>query len=190
MANPVTAWHDEHAYFKLLLQLLHQEVDCFPRGRRPDYELMLDIISYLREYSDRFHHPREDVAFVLLEERLPDLALPLARLRQEHRVIAHAGDTFAQLLEAALGEVVVPLEEMETAAAMYLVYYGNHIAKEEEDVLPRAAQALTPADWEAVRAAVPPAGDPLFGEHPQERYRELRRRIARESNLKAGDSVR
>ena len=181
MANPVTAWHDEHAYFKLLLNLLHRQVDLFPRGERPDYELMLDIISYLREYSDRIHHPREDVAFKLLEERCPDLALPLARLRQEHQVIARAGDTFTQLLEAALGEVVVPLRDLETAAVMYLVCYGNHIAKEEEDVLPRAAKVLVPADWAAVRAAVPSTPDPLFGEHPEERYRELRRRISRES---------
>jgi hemerythrin-like domain-containing protein len=188
MANPVTAWHDEHAYFKLLLDLLHRQVDLLPRAEQPDYELMLDIISYLREYSDHCHHPREDVAFKLLEERCPDLALPLARLRQEHRVIAHAGDIFAQLLEAGLREVVMPLSELETAAAMYLVYYGNHIAREEEVVLPRAAQVLTPADWEVVRAAVPTVRDPLFGERPEERYRELRRRIARETRHQAGAS--
>jgi hemerythrin-like domain-containing protein len=61
------------------------------------------------------------------------------------------------------------------------VYYGNHIAREEEDVLTRAAQVLTPEDWEAVRTAVPPVHDPLFGDHPEERYRELRRQIASEA---------
>ena len=34
-----------------------------------------------------------------------------------------------------LGGAVVPRAELEAAAASYLVYYGNHIAKEEEDVL-------------------------------------------------------
>jgi hemerythrin-like domain-containing protein len=181
MADPIAAWHAEHAYFSRLLDLLHRQVDVFPTGERPNYDLMLDIISYLREYSDRFHHPREDVAFARLARRCPELELPLARLRQEHRVIAHAGDTFQKLLTAVLGEAVIPLAELETAAATYLVYYGNHIAKEEEDVLVRAAQGLTPEDWEAVRTAVPPAHDPLFGDHPEERYRELRRQIARES---------
>jgi hypothetical protein len=33
------------------------------------------------------------------------------------------------------------------------VYYGNHIAKEEEDVLTRAAGFLTAEDWDAVRRA-------------------------------------
>lgn len=41
-------------------------------------------------------------------------------------------------------------EEVAVALATYLVYYGNHIAKEEEDILPRAEAALTPEDWAAV----------------------------------------
>jgi hemerythrin-like domain-containing protein len=109
------------------------------------------------------------------------MELPLERLRQEHRVIAHAGETLNELLIAVLGEAVVPRAQVEAAAATYLVYYGNHIAREEEDVLTRAARVLTPEDWEAVRTAVPPVHDPLFGDHPQQRYRELRRQIALET---------
>jgi hemerythrin-like domain-containing protein len=71
------------------------------------------------------------------------------------------------------------------AAATYLVYYGNHIAKEEEDFISRAAQSLTPEDWEAVRSAAPAGHDPLFGDRPEARYQELRRQIAREA--KSGD---
>jgi hemerythrin-like domain-containing protein len=181
MADPIAAWHEEHGYFNRILDRLHREIDLFHTGDPPNYALMLDIISYLREYSDRFHHPREDAAFARLVKRCPDMELPLARLRREHRVIAHAGETLRNRLEAVLDGTIVPLAEIETAAATYLVYYGNHIAREEEDVLPRAAQALTPEDWDAVRTAVPPGRDPLFGEHPEERYRELRRQIARES---------
>jgi hemerythrin-like domain-containing protein len=180
MPNPVAAWHTEHAYFNRLLQLLHEQLDVFHTGERPNYELMFDIVSYLREYSDRFHHPREDVAFARLAKRCPDLELQLSRLGQEHRVIALAGERLLTLLNAILGGAIVQRAEVEVAAATYLVYYGNHIAKEEEDVLTRAAQALLPEDWEAVRAAVPGVQDPLFGDNPDGRYRELRRQIARE----------
>jgi hypothetical protein len=67
------------------------------------------------------------------------------------------------------------------AAAMYLVYYGNHIAREDEEVVWRAGEILVAEDWEAVRAAVPAAPDPLFGEVPQARFHALRRQIALES---------
>ena len=65
-ANPIEAWHTEHAYFMRLLDLLHDQVAIFESGQRPKYDLMEDIISYLRNYSDRYHHPREDVAFARL----------------------------------------------------------------------------------------------------------------------------
>jgi len=58
------------------------------------------------------------------------------------------------------------------------VYYSNHIAKEEEDVLKRAAKALTPVDWKAVKDAAPEGRDPVFGDRPEARYKELRRQIA------------
>lgn len=127
------------------------ELDLFHRGERPSYELMLDIVTYLREYSDRHHHPREDVAFERLALRCPELELPLARLRQEHRVMVHGGDLLLERINAILEGTLVEREEVETAAASYLVYYRNHMEREEREVLPRAAEALNGEDWEAVR---------------------------------------
>ena len=179
--DPIAAWHEEHLYFNQLLHLLQREVDVFHRGGRPNYELMSDVVSYLREYGDQAHHPREDAAFERLAKRCPDMELALARLAQEHRVIAQAGEALQRQIEAILGGAIVPRAEVEVAAATYLVYYGNHIAKEEEDVLRRAALHLTDADWEAVKNAVPMLRDPLFAKQTQERYRELRRQIALEA---------
>jgi len=181
MAVAISAWHADHVYFNELLGRLQRELDLFHRGERPDYERICEIVTYLREYGDAVHHPREGAAFARLAQRCPDMALPLARLEQEHRVIAQAGQALLQQIEAILGGAIVPRNEMEAALATYLVYYGNHIAKEEEDVLRRAALHLTDADWEAVKNAVPMLRDPLFGKQTQARYRELRRQIALEA---------
>ena len=177
-ANPIEVWHTEHAYFKRLLDLLQDQVAVFEDGQRPNYDLMEDIISYLRGYSDRYHHPREDVAFARLEARRPDMGPTLARLRQEHRVIANAGEKLLGQLEAILDEAILPRSEVEMAAATYLVYYSNHIDREEREILSIAALTLTRDDWDAVNAAAPTAPDPLFGTDPAQHYRDLRRRIA------------
>lgn len=151
--KPVERWHAEHLEFQRLLAELQAQVDRFHAGERPEYERMLEIISWLRTRGDLAHHPREDVAFERLERRCPELAPALSRLRQEHRTIAQAGERLHGLLTAALDGAVLPRAEIEVAAAMYLVYYGNHIAHEEEDILGRAEQALSAEDWEAVGRA-------------------------------------
>jgi hemerythrin-like domain-containing protein len=168
-------------YFGRLLERLRRELDVFAVGERPNYALMLDILAYLGEYCDRVHHPREDAAFACLARRLPELQLPLARLQQEHRVIAHAGDELRGLLSAIADGALAPRAEVEAAAATYLVYYRSHIDHEEREILGRAAAALRKDDWEAVRNAASRGDDPLFGAAPHERFRQLRREISLES---------
>jgi len=178
MADPIALWHAEHRYFGRLLALLQKQLDVFHAGEQPNYELMLDIISYLRDYTDRVHHPREDVAFARLAKHRPDLDLVLERLKQEHRVIAHSGETLRQLLEAILAGTITSRADVEAAAATYLVYYNNHIAKEEADILNRAEFSLTEEDWREVARAVPALHDPLGDASAEPRFRELRKQLA------------
>ncbi len=182
MSDRTAHWHAEHANFARLLNVLEQQLAVFHAGERPNYELMLDIVSYLRHYPDRFHHAREDVAFARLTARDPAMQVNINRLLQEHRVIAKAGDELLALLNEVADEAIISRAEVEAAAATYLVYYRHHLATEERDIMPRAAKLLKPEDWAAVAAAVPTGRDPLFGDDSEERYRELRRLIALESD--------
>jgi hemerythrin-like domain-containing protein len=177
MANAIAQWHAEHADFSRLLYVLEGQVAVFQEGERPDYGLMLDTVSYLREYPDRIHHPREDAAFARLVLRDPSLRLPVNRLLQEHRVIAVAGEELSARLSEVLDGASATHAGVEAAAAIYLAYYRHHLATEERDILPRAARLLTSEDWNIVANSIAPLADPLFSEAPQERYRELRERI-------------
>lgn len=178
MIVPVVAWHEEHVDFSRLLDLLEKELDAFNAGETPQYELMLDIVSYLRDYGDQVHHPREDEAFRRMAPRCPDLELELARLAQEHRVIRSAGDLLGAHFAAILSGAMVPRAQVEAAAATYLVYYRNHLATEEEEVLVRAGKVLTAEDWEAIRRCGPTGIEPR---RPPAHYEALRRRIALEA---------
>ena len=92
-------------------------------------------------------------------------------------VIAQAGEELRLLLEKAVNGEVTPRSSIEVEAATYLVYYVNHLAVEEEDVLPLAAKELTPADSAAVRDAAPERHEPPFGDATEPRFHELRRHI-------------
>jgi hemerythrin-like domain-containing protein len=175
MPDPIARWHAEHADFNRLLDLLEAQLSALQaEDQTPDYDLMRDIVSYLTSYADRAHHPREDVAFARLGQRDPALQLPINRLLQEHRVIRAAGKELLERLEQVAADVIIPREALETAAATYLVYYRHHVSREEREVLPRAKELLTRADWAAL-TAVSVAPDPLFGDNPEARFRELRK---------------
>lgn len=177
MVDPVAVWHAEHMRFASLLEFIEQQMSAFHLGKDPDYELLRDVVYYLHHYADRYHHPREDVAFARMIRRNPDVSLPINRLLQEHRVLESAGATLLKLLDEILEDVVHERAVVEAAAATYLLYYRHHLASEERDILPGAARMLQPDDWAAVASAVPPIPDPLFGDDVAERYRELRRRL-------------
>ena len=174
MADLIALWRAEHANFTRLLDVLDEQVAEFHEGEGPVFGLMLDIVSYLREFADGVHHPREDVAFARLVIRDPTLRLPINRLLQEHRAIAVAGDEFVTLLNEVVVGNVAMRTAVEAAAALYSNYFRHHLAKEESDILPRAAILLEPDDWSQVGNAVPSVIDPLFGDTPDGSYRELR----------------
>ena len=175
-AHPVGRWRSDHHNFARLLDLVERQVDAFHAGKRLDYELMRMIVDYLRHYPDRFHHPLEDVAFSRLGQREPSLQLAIARRMQEHTVIAVAGEELLKCLDQVIVGAVIERATLEAAVATYLVYYRHHIAAEEQQVIPRAEELLTSADWAAV-AAVATGPDPLFGSDFDTRYQELRREI-------------
>ena len=177
MADPIAVWHAEHLRFARLLDFLEQQMTVFHDGKDPDYELMRDVIYYLHHYADRYHHPREDVAFACLAQRDPELRPAINRLLQEHRVMASTGETLLNHLEDILKDTVIERATVEAAAATYLVYYRHHLSVEEREVLPCAARLLRPEDWAIVASAVVSVPDPLFGEDVGERYRELRKRV-------------
>jgi hemerythrin-like domain-containing protein len=179
MNDPVTMWHREHMRFAQLLDFVEKEMTKFHSGGQPDYELMRDAVHYLQHYANRFHHPREDVAFERMVARYPDKQVAIARLLQEHRVIDVAGTELLAYLQAILGDTIVQRDKIEAAAATYLVYYRHHLATEEAEILPLAANLLTPEDWAAVAAAVPAGPDPLFGDDISARYRDLYAQIGK-----------
>ena len=182
MDDAIAVWYADHVDYSRLLDVLEEQVAAFHAGKTPDYGLMRDVVSYLRHFPDRFHHPREDAAFARLLELDPNLQLPINRLLQEHCVIAIAGEELLNRLNEVVAEALVERTGLEAAAAVFLTYYRHHMATEEREILPRLAKMFTRDDWRIVANAVPSATDPLFGGGFEERYRKLHKQIT----IKAG----
>jgi hemerythrin-like domain-containing protein len=176
LAEPLGTWHADHRKFARLLDVIEQQFNAYEAGKLPDYELMRSAVYYLRHYPDRFHHPREDVAFNRLMRRDPQLRLDIEWCIKEHVLIAAAGEKLFNCLNQIIAGDVIEHSALKVAAATYLAYYRHHISIEEHQIIPRAVEHLRPDDWAAV-SAIPSEPDPLFGTEVDARYREIRRHI-------------
>ena len=137
MSNQIRKWKAEHADFVRLLGILKSQIGLFHQEAEANYELMLDIVYYLTQFPDRFHHPREDIAFGRLAERDPSAQIRVRELLGEHKVIASAGKRLVDQLDGILAGAMLERESVEVDAATYIAYYRQHMVGDETDLFPR-----------------------------------------------------
>ena len=187
--NTPLYWHLEHTNIGRLLDFLARQQRVFEAGEAPQYDLVLNVVSYLRHFSDRYHHARENVAFAYLVQRDHALRTTTERLLQEHLTMGAKADELCTLLADAVAGDGDHRTRVEASLAPYLTCYRNHVATEEQNILPRAAEVLTAEEWMSVASAAPPGPDPFrnygarrhnptFGREAEARYHELLKQIS------------
>ena len=177
MNNPVAFWHEEHANFAKLLNLLEGQLNLFHRSQTPNYALMLDIMCYMSHYPDLLHHPREDRAFEIVKQRIPALGALVDDLMSEHTIAVQNSTQLVSDLDSVVNGAILPRESVETPGREYIAHFRHHMAREEADLFPIVAKTLTARDWEVVNSAVKSVSDPLFGANAIQQYGALRREI-------------
>jgi hemerythrin-like domain-containing protein len=179
MPDTLALWHAEHVNFARLLNLLEDQLSLFHGGSQPDYELVLNIMFYMTHYSDVLHHPKEDLVFAKIREREERVARTVEDLARQHERLKHIGESLVRQLEDVLNGTFASRAEIEATARDYVGTLRGHIRIEESEILPLAAKHLTARDWNAIHDKIGHIEDPLFGKHPENRYVELHRQIAR-----------
>jgi len=166
---------DEHQALAAMLRSLKM---LLAKARRenamPDFGVLRAMLFYVDEFPERLHHTKEsELLFPRLRQRAPALAATLSRLNEDHA----RGEAAVRDLEHALLAFEVMGESrraaFEQAVDRYVAGYLEHMAVEENEILPAAQQLLTAADWADLDAAFAANRDPLTGHEPADEYREL-----------------
>jgi hemerythrin-like domain-containing protein len=169
---------DEHRAITAVVEGLRQLVAGIAAGRMaPDHAVLAALFHYIEQFPERLHHPKEDdYLFARLRVRRPDAAALLDALHREHAI---GRERFAELKAmweryradpAALPPFVDGVER-------YAHFHWRHMRKEEDEVLPLAAEALLADDWEAIDAAFVSNSDPVVGVSASRAFRELFRHL-------------
>ncbi len=181
MNEPLARWHEEHANFARLLDLLDAQLDSFHAGDSPDYPLMLDVMYYMTHYPDLFHHPVEDLAFERIAARDPSVSTTLQRLQEQHEELRAEGESLVAMLDDVVNGAIRSRETVERLARSYITCFREHMQVEDTAVFPTASKVLSAKDWAEITAPFTGGDDPLFGPAIAQRYAALAEQIRRES---------
>jgi hemerythrin-like domain-containing protein len=174
----IDSLREEHRNIEKLLLVLEQELSVFDRGERPDYEVIWAVIAYLQVYPNAYHHPQEDLVFNKLKARDPAAAAKIGDLAAEHRKGAEHLRRVAQAVGSVLMDQEILRDTVDDIIRDFIEYERRHIAMEEWDFFPAAAEALQPQDWAEIASSRSASQkDPLFSAAAEERFDAVRRRI-------------
>ncbi|HUK65857.1 MAG TPA: hemerythrin domain-containing protein [Anaeromyxobacteraceae bacterium] len=180
MPEAISIIQDEHRSLAAVLHGLVHLTEAIEAGRaEPDFDLFDAMLTYIEEFPERLHHPKEDeTLYRALRQRDPETAVILDRLESEHR----QGQGLIVELKTALAYFrergQEGLEAFAVALRGYASFHWNHMRTEEDHVLPRALEILTGEDWSRIDEAFRSNLDPLAGVDVRDELRELFRRIA------------
>lgn len=178
MTIATTIIRDEHRALASVvkgLQFLVQEIQN--RGQTPDFALLQSIISYIEQFPDKLHHPKEDqYLFPALRKRNPAAAADLDILEDEHHRSTPLTARVADSLRDYKGDAT-RFEVFAQAVDDYANFHWAHMSREENVILPLAEKYLLSEDWVSINAAFKSNSDPLVGINTQREFRELFRRL-------------
>ena len=161
---------DEHSALAAILRSMRMMGERGPRDEPQGYfDVMRAMLFYIDEFPERLHHPKEsDLLFPHMARSVPELLPLIARLEREHMHGEAAVRRLQHLLLAweLLGESrrEAFMQELER----YLSFYLEHMRVEEQEILPRAEQALSADEWAALDAAFAQNRDPMTGKYPRD----------------------
>ena len=136
----------------------------YPPFLRQGYarEASIAVMSYMTEYPDAYHHPREDAMFARLAKRDSSLVARIAEIKRAHRTIGSAGKKLLAALQRLEGNPRVDEGGVISRMNDYVKALREHMSIEERDLFQRAREVLDEQDLEEIDHAFARVIDPLF----------------------------
>ncbi|HET8701412.1 MAG TPA: hemerythrin domain-containing protein [Nitrococcus sp.] len=173
MITAIQHLRQEHHNLLQLLEVLERQLDAIRREWTPDYYLMCNILHYLVEHPDHYHHPYEDLVYDRLVSRAPSMATLIEHFLDEHTRLADLGRQSLTLVERVLDDDIVTRADVYASGSSYLHEYRAHIQRENAEFLAAADTHLTATDWKQIEAIFYQRPDPLFGPEIAAEYKAL-----------------
>jgi branched-chain amino acid transport system ATP-binding protein len=148
----------EHKNLGAVLYSLEKLIEEIDNGKDPDFGVFHGLLTYIDRFLDRFHHPKEN------HYLFPKL---LARSPESESIIRELALSAYEFSGAA------EYPHFRDVVLRYTEFERRHAQLEEDEILPRAREALEAADWEEIDAAFAENDDPIFGKKWNNEFSDL-----------------
>ncbi len=171
--------HQDHQNMNRLLTVLREKLLAIRQEQRVNYRIVRDIVVYLQSYSDKYHHPMEDILYdYYLKYRVVSDGVA-NRLQEDHHQLAIATSSLKEQLDIILLDAVVPIDQLCDQLDSFIKLQLAHLTYEEREVLPAIKNSLTEDDWRQLEQQwqIDVTKDPLFGRDIASQFQTLAKRI-------------
>lgn len=174
MTPLMNALHEDHQHIRSLLTLLRNKLATLEQGRRPNWPLMAQVIDYLGEYAEDYHHRKESAVFAFLRTGYPQSRVQVERQLEEHDELEAITAALRVGLEEAREGDALQSKRFTQELSRFIDKQLGHLTREESLLFPLIERTLTPDDWLQFHADVPRPVDNDGEQRLALRYLELR----------------
>ena len=172
----------EHGYMIRLLAILKKKLVTLRDEKPINYSLVKEIVDYLCNYSEKTHHPKEDIIYRYYMQHYGAQHRAeneeMKNLEEEHIALSKKSHEFLDLVEMILRDAVVPQDVFIAQLESFIITQKSHLDIEEKEILPLINSTFSTQDWQAVESQwQQPDDDPVFGDTIADRYKQLAQRV-------------
>lgn len=179
VARTMNELRADHRNMVMLLDLLDAESASLAAGNEMDYDLVYDIMTYMTEYPDAVHHPKEDLIYRHIRSSHPDIDDSLRQIEADHKALSLASSEIRRDIDSVAGDGPVDRMALAEALRKYSRDLRKHMYWEEKDLFELADSMQDDEEWATLLASHTAASDPLFGNHVKRRFNKLFNSIQR-----------
>ena len=179
MSETIDTIRTDHQNFRRVLEALQSVIDNlgYPPTRR-ELDIMYSAVYYMRVFPDRHHHPKEErYVLAALRDACPDCGSLLSDIEKEHAQSVEILKQIEALLEGLEKGASQDIKPLQAIVREYVRQQGQHMRREERELLPLAEQHLSMSDWERINAAFRSDRDPLFQDRIDQGFDAMAQRL-------------
>jgi len=167
--------HRDHKNIMQLLRVLRNKIELLKQDEKVNYQLIKSIMVYLKNYSDKYHHPMEDLIYGYYLKYRVVTDQVANRLSDEHKQIKLITGELNDMVEMILLDAIVPKDLFIEKLTTFVSKQTDHLHYEEQEILPAIKSSLSPDDWENLNQQWKhhEYADPLFGDKISEEFKAL-----------------